>query len=110
MEGGSLAGPVERPVGELISELARFGWYTDHDRVILTRRDVSDILGCFIPGDLSSQEVEAWANTIECREDRGLEANETELVKQAVHELATPELEEPISIKLADRWTKQLSS
>lgn len=100
----------ERPVARIISELAQFGWDSSIELATLTSRDLTNMLTRFINGALSSQQVVEWANAIECREDVGFEPQEEVIVKQAVHELATPELWEPITIKLAQAWIERLKT
>lgn len=61
----------------------------------LRREDVLAILARWNAGKLSAQDIEAWANLIEVRDDLDHDPND-ELVAAAVFDLANPELQGPL--------------
>ncbi len=97
----------EHPISEAISDLDRFAWDSE-EVVILIRRVIVRILRWYIDGIFSAEDVEDWANAIECCEDIGYEPGHEGLLKRAIHDLATPELWDPITRQLARHWIRQL--
>ena len=67
---------LERPLAEIVHELSRLGWDSDRDLVTLERRHVLRILERFREGELPAEQVEAWANAVEAREDIAFERGE----------------------------------
>lgn len=51
--------------------------------------DLISVLNRFELKDVTSEIVENWANSIECRDDIDFESEE---LKEAIHKLASPEL------------------
>jgi hypothetical protein len=76
---------------DLKAVLASLSW--DADPVItLTRRDIAAVLERFTSSDIDDGAVEEWANLVECREDIRFEPGHEEVVADAIHVLANPEL------------------
>lgn len=81
----------DAPITDLKTALATLPW--DAGPVIaLTRQDIAAVLQRFANGDIEAATVEEWANLVECREDIGFEAGYEEVVADAIHALANPEL------------------
>jgi|WetSurMetagenome_2_1015567.scaffolds.fasta_scaffold628306_1 hypothetical protein len=97
----------ERPTTDVLSELARFPWDSD-ELAILTRADVVKILCRCVDGIFSANDVEDWANGIEMRDDVGLDPDHEELLKEAVFQLANPDINEPVTLEFAKRWIDRL--
>jgi hypothetical protein len=73
----------------LIQELSIYPWDCDEPLVIMKRDDILNILNTYVSGDLSSDELENWANAIECREDIGFE---DDTIEDIVNRIANPVL------------------
>jgi hypothetical protein len=92
---------LDRPLCEILESLRRFPWDSDEDLVILKFEDVATILDRFLEGELSRDDVESWANSIESREDIGFDETGEELIKDAIYQLANPELSGPLTAESA---------
>ena len=60
---------LRKPLAELRAILAEFEWDCDQELVQLERQHLADVLKRYISGEISAEEVEKWANLIECRDD-----------------------------------------
>jgi hypothetical protein len=84
-----------KPV-EMHSVLAEYDWDFEEELVQLERHHVVAVLRLFIAGTISSEEVEDWANLIECRDDVGYEE-----VAEVLHVLANPTITHELTRKAA---------
>ena len=94
------------PIEQAISDLAQFEWDSEVELVSLEAPQIQNALQLFTQGAISASEVEAWANAIECREDIKIEPS---LVNEALHELANPQLTQPLSVERASFWLSQVT-
>src|SRR5215813_10697261 len=69
--------------------LAKFAWDSPEE-VTLKTKHIQSILERFIHRDLSSVDVENWANLVEGREDIAYDEQDKSTLKQLVFELANP--------------------
>jgi hypothetical protein len=67
------------------------------------------VLGRFINEELNENEVEAWANAIEGREDIDYEIGYEELLSDVIHQLANPLLTVPLTTSSAEEILDSLS-
>ena len=75
---------LRRPVTVIREELSRYEW--DSPEVVRMRAaDIVEVLDRFLEGDLSAEDIETWADAIECRDDVDYDE-----VKDVVWELANP--------------------
>lgn len=89
-----------RPPREVVKELSKFPWDADRPLGQVEVRDVCRLLGAFLHQGIPRDEVEAWADAIEVRDDLTF-ASET--VKETVHRLSNPALHGPLDPNLAAR-------
>jgi hypothetical protein len=101
---------LRRPVGLAATALAEFGWDSDEELVTLTRADAVRALSRYREGTLSADEVRRWAEALEGRDDLGLETGFEDRLKDFLFAVGTPELTEPLSPAVADRWQAALHS
>ena len=99
---------LERPLEDILRELRTYAWDSDEALVELTAPDVADILARFVAGKVSADEVEAWANEVEGRDDVGLRPVEESVLKEVVFALANPALTEPLTAVAAQRMLERL--
>ena len=99
---------LSEPVRDSAEVLKAFAWDSEEVLVWLSRRHVIEVLDRYRRGDLTSAEVEQWANEIESRDDIGLEVEFEDLLKDAVFALANPSLTEAMTIATADSWLSRL--
>ncbi|MDX2094402.1 MAG: hypothetical protein SFW64_00435 [Alphaproteobacteria bacterium] len=84
-------------VSRIVSDLNKFPWDSPVALLTLTRSDVARILGRYEEGRLTADEVEAWANAIEGREDIAYEINHEEVLAEIIHQLANPLITVPLT-------------
>lgn len=99
-----------RPVDLLVRELAEFGWDSEREIEVLRPCHLIAVLNDFIAGRRTASEVQSWAEAIECRDDIGLDAESKDVLKDAVFELANPEITRALSPLLAQKILARLSS
>jgi len=92
----------------LTIELAEFGWDSEIELVTLNWQHVTAMLNDFISGHRSAAEIRRWAETIEGREDIALASENAKQLRDAIFELAHPELGYALSPMLARRLIKTL--
>ena len=79
-----------RPVVEAASALAAFPWDSP-ELVKLTRQQLADAVGRCWEGTISTEDLRAWAEALDGREDVSFEVGGVDL-RGVLFELATPEL------------------
>ncbi len=104
---GALIGLTE-PVSAVTQELSAYGWDSPNELVALRLRDIAAVLQRFIDGELTIQHVTDWANAIEGREDIGYELGAESIIRDAIYELANPELTHEVSSDVAEGWLNRL--
>ena len=82
---------MRRPVQDVLRELRAYPWDSEA-LVAITRDHVASTLKKYLSGELSSADVETWANAIEARDDVDVEKDDGALVESIVWELANPTL------------------
>lgn len=95
------------PLGAIMRSLAMFEWDSE-ELINLQPAHMAAALKRFHSGQLSADEVEAWANAVEMRDDIGYAADS--VVGQVLHELANPMLTEPLAPRRADELLALLST
>ncbi len=73
----------------LINELSKYSWDCDEPILIIKNEDICKVLKRYIDGALSSDELENWANAIECREDL---AFNNDSLEDVINRIANPVL------------------
>lgn len=86
-----------KPVDDLTSDLSNFDWDYDGDPLIVTASDMKLLLNRFLVGERTAEELEAWANLIEGREDLEFEDQQSEAIENVVYSLANPVLQGAIT-------------
>ena len=87
---------LREPIPVAISRLRHFSWDSDAELVTLRGSDLIQILDKYLQGELSSTDVEEWAEALEGRDDIGYESRLSDTLRQIVFELANPLLTTPI--------------
>lgn len=80
-----------RPVPEAVIALGSFAWDAPHELVAVTKGQVIAAIQRCLDGTISLEELRAWAEALEGRDDVGYEEGGVDM-REAVFELATPEL------------------
>jgi hypothetical protein len=82
---------LDAPLAGLKAALASISWDAE-PIVTLARQDIATVLQRFIRGEIDAVAVEEWANLVEGREDIQFEPGSEEVIADAIHDLANPEL------------------
>jgi hypothetical protein len=95
----------EQPIESALVILSRAGWDWDAEAplVVITRKEVLNILERCRDGRLTTDQVTDWADLIECREDIGYSAEDEALLSNIIFRLANPNLNEDITPQLIQK-------
>ncbi|MFJ5536654.1 hypothetical protein [Vreelandella titanicae] len=85
------------PVEQLAQMLKVYSWDYDGEPLVLTASHVSSVLKRFLSDELSSEDLEGWANLIECREDIEFEEDSYNEIDNVINCLANPILQGDIT-------------
>jgi len=97
---------LERPLAPILERLGEFGWDSDQELLEVTASDITNVLQAYANEKVSGEEIEEWANALECREDLKMKGE----VKNAIHFLANPLLNEPLSRQVALKLIHSLNN
>lgn len=95
---------------EAVEAVRGYPWDSEIEVVMLRQEDIAALLKRYIQAELSSSDLEAWANAVEGREDIGVDAAGEHKIRTFLFETANPALANPISDAYAQRWITSLSS
>ncbi|MGK7923827.1 MAG: hypothetical protein AB4290_00995 [Spirulina sp.] len=98
----------DRDLDKTLLALNELGWDSEEPLAILNRQHILSILNRYLTTELSSSEVENWANAVECREDISYEKDFEMLIDRLIQELANPLLYHPLSTAIAKEWYDNL--
>lgn len=96
------------PIHSLVYALKAFGWDSRDELVILTPQHILSVIGRYLSGEVTADQLELWANTIEGREDIAFDSQHEASINDAIHQLANPLLTEPISHESVARIIQNL--
>lgn len=97
------------PIEPVVAELREYGWDSIAPLFTVTRLHVLGVLSRYLDGQITSQQVTDWADLLECREDLDYEKDSEVQLKQAVFELANPNLTAPVSPEVVEAIRLKLS-
>ncbi len=83
-------------------------WDSDSELVTLSRVHVVGLLQRYLRGELTSSDLETWADAVEGRDDIGYEQDHGDVLRALVFETANPTLAEPITPSYAHGWITRL--
>ena len=92
----------------LEKELSNFDWDFDGEPTIIYKHHIENSLKSYCNETLSKEDLEAWANLIECREDLDYEKPYYELIETIIYELANPDLCGDITVKKCTKFLNDL--
>ena len=101
---------ASRPLAELSKGLALFEWDSDDELVTVDCADVTRMLEDYVTGRRLASDIRAWAETIEGRDDIGLAPASEPLLREAIFQLANPELGHALTPVLAQKLLRELQS
>jgi hypothetical protein len=88
-------------------ELKSFAWDANEYIIVVTMNDLKAVLTQYLEGKKTIDELERWADLIECREDIDFEDSQENKIKTIVHHLANPELNGKVSVDIVRAWLKE---
>jgi len=91
-----------KPIHELSGILSQLDWDYEGEPLIVTASEVKSVLKRFLAGECSAQDIEAWANLLELREDLQFEEHKLEAIENVIHCLANPVLQGEITPDLCE--------
>lgn len=101
-----IASPADAAV--LVEQLRDHPWDSEEQLVTLRADDLRRVLRQFDRGELSAEQVAAWADALEMRDDVELDPDCEEAVRDAVFVLANPDLEGALNPEKAAALLKLL--
>jgi len=87
-----------KKLNEIDDDLSQLSWDSNEELVVLTKNMIINILNRFLNHEISSFEIEKWAELIEGREDIGIEIEFKEYINNIIFSLANPILSFPDGI------------
>lgn len=99
---------LKRPLLEIQKDLETLDWDSNDNVCILNVDKLENILNLYISNTISKQNLELWANMIECREDIQIDPKQEKVIKKVIFALANPYLEGEISHANIENLLKQL--
>ncbi len=100
----------EEPPEPLATELREFpwDWLEEEPLVRLHASDLLRVIDRFLAGDIDAQQLQDWAERLECREDIGFGPDDEQLVDDVFFRLATPFINEPLTHETVSRMRELL--
>jgi hypothetical protein len=90
----------------LTEKLSKLEWDYEGEPFIVSPMDIKSVVQKYVSEDYTADEIESWANLIECRED--LELDET--TDSVIYQLANPTLEGEITLVHCNNLIKKLDN
>lgn len=100
----------EQPLDATIGTIGTLPWDSEEEFVTLTPEHVIGMLERFLSGEVTSGDLERWANAIEGRDDIGLDTDAADALKEVIFELANPSLQGATTAESARAWVGRLRS
>lgn len=89
----------EGDIEETIQKLNTFEWDYTGDPIVLRKEDAASVLERYIDGQITSGDIEKWADAIELREDIAYEPSSFEWLENVICTLSAPEINGLIDAK-----------
>lgn len=100
---------LSSPLVHIMSQLAMLGWDYTGAPVQLSKDNIASILRRYLAGELSAQEVEAWAECVEGRDDISAAPSEQAHIDTLIYRLANPALTHPLDHAQAKLMLAEIS-
>ena len=94
---------LKRPAAEIARDLAHFPWDSD-ELVELTSDDVLRVLRAYLAGSITGEELAAWADVLEVRDDIGLAGPDPDFLREFLADASTPTGLRPVTPAWALDW------
>ena len=98
------------PLGDVLAQLENFEPPQGRGSVIrLERAHLQRALSLFLEGKLNSDDVESWATVIEGSRELKCHANDEDLIRKIVHQMANPYITQALTPESARELLKRLA-
>jgi len=87
----------EKPLQELVCDLSALDWDYHGEPYIVYSGAVATVIERYLDENISAEELEEWANLLECREDLDFEEAKQEVLSCIIYDLANPTLQGDIT-------------
>lgn len=98
---------LRRPLNEILLDLKRLPWDSEVPLVMLEQQHLAPVLRRYRDNELSSGDMEIWANAIEGRDDISYE--KSSIARRLLHELANRRLTAPLTPERAAELLDSIS-
>jgi hypothetical protein len=98
---------MDRPISDLVDDIRHLPWDSEQPVVQMSRVDALSVMHRYDAGELSNMDIEEWANTIEGRDDIGLESHPE--LRDFIFQLANPILTQPLTSETARTWIERFN-
>lgn len=96
------------PIQPLLETLAKEPWDVEEPLVILDTATIKAVLVRYLNSEISSDDVEEWANAVECRDDIEIEHSHENTIRDVLSILANPTLNLPLTMEYARELVNRL--
>ncbi|WP_162579838.1 hypothetical protein [Variovorax sp. PBS-H4] len=97
------------PLAKIVRELSTMTWDYEGEGIEMTTGHLAGALQRYLRDEVSTAEIELWANQIEGRDDVRFEACSESVIEEVLHELANPLLTQPFDRIRAAQLLSSLS-
>jgi hypothetical protein len=97
-----------QPIGQIEATLKQSPWDSEITLVTLTRQHMVDVLSRYLKQELTSEQIEAWANITEGREDIAFEFEYEDSLQEVIYCLANPLLTSPLNESNVNNFLEML--
>jgi hypothetical protein len=96
---------------DILAKLSKYPWDppSTGPLLLLTREHFRSALNRYLRGEITAEQLEDWAGSLECREDIGFDSRWEAVLMDLEYRLASPEINEAITPKLAAAMLTELS-
>lgn len=99
---------LRRPVAQVVADLAKIPLASEEELITVTAADVRRLLLAYLAGSVTERECEAWADEVEFREGIAIDDDPSEVLRETIFNLSTPELQGELDRDRAREWLDEL--
>ena len=98
---------LRRPISQIIQELHHFPWDSETELAEFSVQNAISVLDRFTNGTISDEQLEAWANAIESREDIFFNDGASGFLNDLIFKLANQELSDESLASIVHNWRSE---
>jgi hypothetical protein len=89
-----------RPTEPLWRELFSYGWDCEDEslHLVFKKEELITVLDRFLAGEISPEELEDWAERLECRDDITFEEADSERMRDLLFRLSSPAINDELTL------------